>query len=794
MNVFDLSAKISLDSTTFIAGMKNAAKVAGVAMAAATAAVGAFAVKSIKVGQEFDKAMSQVAATSGKTMEELALDVGSVDTAWGHFDGNLREYAKFLGSNTAFSATQAAEALNYMALAGYDTMQSMEMMPNVLNLAAAGSMELARASDMVTDTQTAFGISAARTTQMVDEMAKTASVSNTSVEQLGDAFLTVGGLAKELNGGMITLADGTQAEVDGVQELEIALGAMANAGIKGSEAGTHMRNMLLKLTSPTKQGAEQLAALGVNVFDAEGNMRSLHEILGDTSAAMANLTQEEKLQAIADLFNTRDIASAEALLAAVESDWDGIGEKILDAEGAADKMAKTQLDNLAGDITLFKSALEGAQIAISDELTPALRGFVQFGTDGLSKLTAAFQEDGLSGAMEVFGTFLSDGLNMIIEGLPQFVQAGMQLLGALGQGLLDNLPVIVDSAVQVITMLVTGLIDAAPQLFEAAIQLITALGTSLMNNAPQLLESASNLVTKIYEGVKKNLPQVMKSAQEIVQTLMQKVTQNLPNILQKGVEIVSNIANGIVKRLPAVITAFGNLLSSAVSFIMQNLPTFWEKGTQLVLNIVNGIVSNLPAIINSMLNMITNLIKTIVQNLPQFLQKGIEIVGKLAAGLIQAIPKVVSAIWQIPPKIFSVIGSVNWLELGAQIIRGIVNGLLGGLSSVVSAISNVASNAVAAAKSKLGIASPSRVFRDQIGKMVSEGFALGIEDGERSVLSAIEDLSGIAIGGASVEGFGGVGGFTQNITINSPKHLSPYEVARQTKNETRGMMLAMRTA
>ena len=166
----------------------GATKLTAKALAGTAAAVAAVGAVSVKTGKEFDTAMSQVAATMGKTMQEMQNEVGSVELAWGDFSGNLREYALEMGKHTAFSASQAAEALNYMALAGYDTQTSMSMLPNVLNLAAAGGMELATASDMVTDTQSAFGISLARTSQMVDEMAKAASTGNTSVQQLGDAF------------------------------------------------------------------------------------------------------------------------------------------------------------------------------------------------------------------------------------------------------------------------------------------------------------------------------------------------------------------------------------------------------------------------------------------------------------------------------------------------------------------------------------------------------------------------------------------------------------------------------
>ena len=377
----------------------------------------------VSSGSDFDTAMSQVAATSGKTVADMEKDIGSVDLAWGTFTGNLREYALEMGKNTAFSATEAAEALNYMALAGYDTQQSMTMLPNVLNLASAGAMDLARASDMVTDTQTAFGMGAERTTQMVDEMAKAASTGNTSVEQLGDAFLVVGGLAQELNGGMVDLKNGSQASVDGIQELEIALTAMANAGIKGGEAGTHMRNMLLKLSSPTTEGTKALEKMGVSVFDTEGKMRSLSDIFEDLNKEMGEMSQQAKLNTISELFNTRDTAAAEALLNAVSQDWDSIGESILGASeqsvlyrgklysmadaqaqfgdaiydsskgfkvlGAAESMAMTQLDNFEGDVTLMKSAWEGFTISLWDTTKASARGVVSTLTEMIGGATDA---------------------------------------------------------------------------------------------------------------------------------------------------------------------------------------------------------------------------------------------------------------------------------------------------------------------------------------------------------------------------------------------------------------------
>ena len=160
------------------AGLKLVGALKGVIGAAA---IGKFLGDSITTGMDFDKSISQVAATMGLTMDEMKAQVGEVSTAFGDFSGNLREYAQFMGANTAFSASQAADALNYMALAGYDVQTSMDMLPNVLNLAAAGGMELATASDMITDASSALGLSLDETALMVDKMAKAASKSNTSV-------------------------------------------------------------------------------------------------------------------------------------------------------------------------------------------------------------------------------------------------------------------------------------------------------------------------------------------------------------------------------------------------------------------------------------------------------------------------------------------------------------------------------------------------------------------------------------------------------------------------------------
>jgi len=515
MNVFDLTASLTLDTREYeralntakgttvsattdigarVSKMKKGFLIGAGAMAAGFAA---FGVSSIKTGMEFDSAMSQVSATMGKTNKEMLDEVGEVDLAWGHFSGNLREYAQEMGAHTKYSATESAEALNYMALAGYDAQKSMEMLPSVLNLAAAGNMELARASDMVTDASSALGLSQEETTDMVDKMAMAASKSNTSVEQLGDAFLTVGGTAKNLKGG--------------TTELSTALGILADSGIKGSEGGTILRNAILSLTAPTSKAKGELEALGVSAYDSEGNMRGLDEIFGDLNSSLSNLTGEERAEALGKIFNKRDLKGIEALLGNAGQRWDDLSGYIDEAQGSAQKMADTQLDNLEGDITLLKSAFEGLKIGVSDKLTPVIRKFVKALTwciDHAKTLGPIIL--GLATAFTVFAVAINIG-PMI-----QKVTAAMAAFNAI---LLAN-------PIGLIVAAIAGLVVAFIALWK--------------NN-----EKFREKVIAIWNAIKKAALTVWNAIKEYIVVPIQNAFEKVRNILNKVKSFISSIFGGI---------------------------------------------------------------------------------------------------------------------------------------------------------------------------------------------------------------------------------------------------------
>lgn len=700
INVFELFAKLSLDSSGFEqdleksgskmssfggavkSGLATVAKVGAAAVGAASAAATAFAKSSVEAGMEFDSSMAQVAATMGVTVDEIE---------------ELRNFALKMGSDTAFSASQAADALNYMALAGYDAEQAMTALPNVLNLAAAGGIDLATASDMVTDAQSALGLSMEESAELVNMMAQASSKSNTSVAQLGDAILTVGGTAKNLAGGTV--------------ELNTVLGILADNGIKGAEGGTALRNMLTSLTAPTDKASKLLDSMGVSVFDASGNIRSLNDIFLDLGTAMDSMAQEERMNVISTIFNARDMKSAEALLANVGDRYEELSGYISDAAGAAQQMADTQLDNLAGDVTLFQSALEGAKITLSDQLTPTLRKFVQLATSGVSSVSKAFQENGLAGAMEELGVFISNGLNMIIEMLPNVIEAGASLLQALLDGIVQNLPLIMDAVIQVTETIVTFIIENLPMLLEAAIQIITTLANGLTEMLPELIPTIVSIILQIVETLIDNVDQLVDAAIEIIFALADGLIASLPTLLEKAPIIIS-------KLVEAVIANAGKLLAAAL---------------ELVISLASGLIQNIPMILKAGLEILTGLVSAIMGGIDQVMDVGVNLVKGLWDGISSAASWLwdkltgwLNSVWDGIKSFFGVASpSKEMAWLGKMLVEGLTGGIDDNGNQAVKAAENMANDVLSVMdglssdigadfSSKLNVSTSSRIPTETI--------------------------------------------------------------------------------
>lgn len=825
MTLLELLVKISADTSgldkgldsglgKIKSGLSKLGSFATKAVAGAATAVAGFTAASIKTGMDFDTAMSQVAATMGMTVDQMNSDMETVTVNGETFTGNLTEFAEHMGATTQYTAKQSADALNYMALAGYDTKTAMQMLPNVMNLAAAGAMDLATASDMVTDAQTALGLSIDDTNVMVDRMAKTASKSNTSVQQLGDAFLTVGANAKSMGSGLY----------DTTQEASQVLGILADNGIKASEAGTHLRNILLACNPPTDDAAAAWKQLGVSAYDADGNLRDLQFVFSDLSEAMKGMTAQQRDDLITKMFNKTDLAAVNSLLDTSVDRWSELADAIagawyssdslesqlkgklnisldemkqnleklgvtsedfshaLDncngdveefaaglfedtdagvevsdvtkalggnlgklqaafdgATGSAQAMAETQLDNLSGDITYMQSAFEGLQISVSDLTTGTLREFVQFSSNGLSNITLAMKAGGPTAAIKEIANILPQGIQMVVSKLPTFINAGIQILGAVGQGMMQAVP-----------SLVSGTAQIGAQLF-----------TAFITHAPKLLEAGADMIRNLSKGLSGNVTELINKALPMIMEFSANLRANSGELISAGLEMIVQLAQGIINALPTIIETVPTIIDNIVNIINDNAPKMLVTGLQLIVMLVAGLIQAIPVIIQELPKIITCIWDTI--SAVQWISLGMKIMTAFKNGIAALLPSIksaanntkngiINAIKQMPSKlqaladqgvrgIISKFQSINWGEIGMNVVRGIANGIRSAISWVVDAAKDAAVAALNAAKDFLGIHSPSTLMRDQVGKYISLGMAAGIDDYSDSAVHSMESMA-----------------------------------------------------
>lgn len=345
---------------------------------------------AVKTTADFDAAMSKVSAVSGATGDQLQA---------------LRDKAKEMGEKTKFSATESAQAFNYMAMAGWKTEEMLQGIDGIMALSAADGLDLATTSDIVTDALTAFGLSASDSTHFADVLAQASRNANTNVSMLGESFKYVAPVAGSLG--------------YSVEDVSVALGLMANSGIKASQAGTSLRQALSQLIDPTDKVEAVMEAYDISLFDAEGQSKSLMEVMEDlrdrfggitvdmekaTEAAeqgdeaweaYANslpLSDQEKMSALVKMFGTRAMPAMLSIINASETDFEKLSNAISNADGTAQEMADTMLNNLNGQLTLLKSALEGLMISLGELLMPLIRQVVSWIQQLVDKLNSLDDE------------------------------------------------------------------------------------------------------------------------------------------------------------------------------------------------------------------------------------------------------------------------------------------------------------------------------------------------------------------------------------------------------------------
>lgn len=701
-------------------GLGTITKTVASATAAAAAAVGAMGIAAINTGREFEGAMSQVAATMliDKTTAEGQKAFETLENA-----------ARECGASTAFSATEAAEALNYLALAGYDADKAATALPTVLKLAGAGAMDLAAASDMVTDSMSALGIEAteANLTQFSDQLAQTASKANTSVAQLGEAILTVGGTAKGLAGG--------------TTELNTALGILADNGLKGAEGGTHLRNIILSLQNPTDKAAASLKSLGVDVYDAQGNMRGLNDVFKDLQGAMDGMDNASKDTILSTLFNKTDLTAANAMLANCTDRFDELSASIENSAGACENMYAIQLDNLNGDIDILKSGLSDLGISIYQDLNGPLREMTQLATSMVGELSEAYKSGGMEGMVGAVGGCMAEVVNTIADYAPQVVSMGVDLLENFISGITDNSGALATASSEVITVFVEGLFTLVPQVILAGIDILTQFVQSMTAQLPQLISTGTQAIVNFVNGIIQRLPEVISTALTLVQTLVNSIGQNAPMLISAAIQLIGNLVLGIVSMLPQLLQMGIQLILSLAQGIISNLPQILQMGVEIIVSFISGITQMLPMIIQGGIQLIVSLIQGVIANLGNIVQVAAQIIITLAAGLIQAIPQLIDAIPQLVWAIIDAILSTNWLDVGIQIIKGLINGILSTGKSLWSAIKSLV----------IGGEVEALEISDQ-GGTIAKGYASGIDSNAGAVTAAANSMATNAFSGLDTSG------------------------------------------
>ncbi len=385
VSVFGDVLKASLTAEVIVAGVKTIAN--GIKDVARSA---------IDSGAGFEAAMSQVAAVSGASGDELE---------------KLTAKAKEMGATTMFSASESAEALNYMAMAGWNTEDMLNGLDGVMNLAAASGADLATTSDIITDDLTAFGMSAEDAGHMADVFAQASSSANTNVEMLGATFEKVAPIAGSMGYSL--------------EDMSLAAGLLANSSIKAESAGTALKTMIANMARPTDAQAAAMDKLGISLTDSTGKMLSFRELLMNLRTGFANLSESEKTQYAATLAGKEAMSAMMVLVNSSQADFDKLAKSIDNADGAAVKMAATMQDNLQGDITILQSALEGLSIAFYETFDDEAREAVQSATDVISELTESVESGDLNVSLsrmaDSFGDFAERAMDFAAGALPDVI-------------------------------------------------------------------------------------------------------------------------------------------------------------------------------------------------------------------------------------------------------------------------------------------------------------------------------------------------------------------------------------
>ena len=689
MNLFELFVKIGADISGAQDGIKKVGDEAtslNSKLANAAKGFGKFAVKAIgwastavsaiggyvtKVGADFESAMSEVSAISGATGAELDA---------------LTQKAKEMGASTKFSASESAEAFKYMAMAGWETSDMLDGISGVMNLAAASGEDLAEVSDIVTDAITAFGLQASDSAHFADVLAAASNSANTNVSMLGGSFKYVAPVAGALG--------------YSIEDVSVALGMMANSGIKAEMAGRSLRLMLSRLASPTQEVEEAFEQLGLSASEAltnaDGSMKPLSETIEILRGGMSGLDEATKASVASGIAGKEAMSGLLAIVNSSDADFEKLTESIANADGTAQRMAETMEDNLEGAITIMKSAVEGFGISLYETFSVKAKDGVKTLTDYISRLQKAFESGGMQGLLTEFDSVMTDALGVVTEYLPKIISVGGSMVGSLANGIVRNLPALADAALEIVFQFSDSIIDGIPNLISTIVEVVEKITGKLfsVDTLTKISDAGLKLITALSEGLISAIPELLRLAPILIGNYVSALIVQLPKIIATGIEIIFALVNGILDAIPSLVAA---------------IPT-------ITMAIVNGILTNLDEIILA----------------------AIQITLSIAMGMIEAIPNMITQLPRIFLAIVNAFKEFNWKDIGSSLLTGIWNGINDKVEWLKGKVQGVVDKIKGWFTGKDGFDehSPSQ-WSKKACQYVMDGGANGIDAGMPGMMSAV---------------------------------------------------------
>lgn len=762
MNVMELFVTLAIKDTAYKKGLKDAegnassstskiggafktvGKVAKTAMAAGSAAAAAFTKTSIDSGMNFDTAMSQVAATMGTTVDKI---------------GDVKAKAEEMGRTTKYTATEAAEGMNILAQAGLSADEQISGIGTVLNLASAGAMSLEESASYTAGAVKGFGDSMSNASYYADLMAKGATLANTDVRGLGEAFSGSAATAKNY---------GQSAD-----SVTLSLLRLAEQNVTGSEASTALNRAMADLYTPTDNASKALDQLGVSAYKSNGEAKDFNDLVDELNGSLQGMTAEQKNNALATIFTTQGLQAFNKMTASSDATVQKFWKGIQDSSGSAAQQAATQLDNLKGDITLLSSATEGLELGFYNTFSGTIRGAIKGVTSEVSGLAEAMESGGISGALSKLAQDAinfsgqlpgltkigGDLINGLISGVAQnsggITSAVGQLLNNLASTISTGLSVLTSVGVNLLTTIASGMAQGIPNFLAQALPMLTQFSAQLRANAGQLIDAGLQLILNIAQGIANSLPTLITYAPQIVTNIANIINDNAPKLIATGLKIIVTLGSGIIQAIPSLIASIPQIIQAIVAVVTAfNWVSLGGKvtkglasGIKKMLGSAKGAAKSVATGIKGALQSLPSTLKSLgskgVQGLKSTFSAGVGALRGVAKNIVSAIAQAISS---LPSKLLGFARKAvsdikgafkaGWSAVGKNVVSGIANGISGGVGAVISAAKRAAQRALSAAKSALGIHSPSRKFRDEVGKQIVAGMALGITKNTKKATSA----------------------------------------------------------